>query len=100
MRKEMGAYSIRAQFEANCSPADVKKWLDNPPGIAGWWSDRVEGKAGREGDEFHVRFPSTPVVFDLVVTDLSDEAIEWAVPESPPWWKGTSIRFDLAAEGE
>ncbi|MGH8924365.1 MAG: SRPBCC family protein [Acidimicrobiia bacterium] len=91
----MGDYSIRAQFEAACSPADVRKWLDNPAGIAGWWSDKIEGTAGQKGDEFHVSFPSTPVVFDLTVTDLSDGVVEWAIPESPPWWKGTTIRFDL-----
>jgi hypothetical protein len=94
----MSDYTIKAQFEAACSPDEVKKWLDNPAGIAGWWSDRVEGAAGQEGDEFHVSFPSTPVPFELLVTDISDRAIEWEIPASPPWWKGTSIRFELTGD--
>lgn len=92
----MGNYEIKARFEATCPPADVKKWLDEPAGIAGWWSDRVRGAAAAVGDSFTVEFPTTPVAFELEVTENSDRAVEWHVPESPPWWRGTSIRFDLA----
>jgi len=92
----MGDYAIKAQFESASDSSEIKKWLDNTEGIAGWWSDRVEGSAGSSGDEFHVSFPSTPVVFDLEVTECSDDAVEWHVAESPPWWKGTTIRFDLS----
>ena len=93
----MGDYAIKAQFETATEPAEVKRWLDSPEGIAGWWSDTVEGAAGAVGDIFHVTFPTTPVVFDLEVTDISDEAVEWHVPKSPPWWEGTTIRFELSA---
>jgi hypothetical protein len=92
----MGDYAIKAQFESASDATEIKKWLDNTEGIAGWWSDRVEGSAGSPGDEFQVSFPSTPVVFELEVTECSDDAVEWHVAESPPWWKGTTIRFDLS----
>lgn len=92
----MGDYAIKAAFDADCSPGDVSRWLSTTEGIAGWWSDTVDGSASAKGDEFHVSFPTTDVVFDLVVSDLSDETVEWQVPESPPWWKGTTIRFDLS----
>jgi hypothetical protein len=94
----VGDYTIKALFEVVCPLGEVRKWLDNPAGIAGWWSDKVEGAAGKAGDEFRVSFPTTPVAFELLVTDLSDEAIEWAVPASPPWWRGTSIRFELTGD--
>lgn len=94
----MGDYSIRAQFEAACTPAEVKRWLDDPRGIAGWWSDRVDGEAAAPGDVFHVSFPTSPVVFDLEVTENSDRVVEWHVPHQPPWWKGTTIRFELSAD--
>lgn len=96
----MGGYAIKAQFEASCPPAAVMKWLNTPEGIAGWWSDKVEGSAGSPGDEFHVSFPTSPVVFDLAVREASDEAVEWHVAESPPWWKDTTIRFELSATDE
>ncbi|MGH8950082.1 MAG: SRPBCC domain-containing protein [Acidimicrobiia bacterium] len=96
----MGDYAIKARFEADRSTGEVMKWLDNTEGIAGWWSDRVEGEAGSAGDEFHVSFPTTPVSFDLEVRTASETDVEWHVPESPPWWKGTTIRFQLTAKDD
>lgn len=92
-------YEIRAQFTAQARPADLRKWLSSPKGIAGWWSDDVRGEASEKGDTFQVRFPASPDVFELEVTEASEDTVEWHVPESPPWWKGTSIRFDMK-EGE
>lgn len=92
-------YQIRAQFSANCSPTELRRWLDSADGIAGWWSDDVRGGAGSKGDHFQVRFPSTPVPFELEVTDSSAERVEWHVPENPPWWRGTTIGFELS-DGE
>lgn len=95
----MGDYAIKAQFDAGCAVSDVRRWLDSAAGIAGWWSDTVAGEAGTVGGSFGVTFPTSPVVFDLQVTALDDDVVEWHVPVNPPWWKGTTIRFDLA-EGE
>lgn len=95
----MGDYAIQARFEASCPPGDVTKWLTGSEGIAGWWSDSVSGSASAAGDVFHVRFPTTDVVFDLEVAETGDEKIAWHIPESPPWWKGTTITFQLG-EGE
>jgi uncharacterized protein YndB with AHSA1/START domain len=92
----VSGYAIKAQFEVAGPPSTVKTWLDSPEGIAGWWSDRVDGDAGAVGENFHVRFPTSPVVFDLEVTEIANDAIEWHVAESPPWWKGTTIRFELS----
>lgn len=92
----MESYRICGQFEAACSPGEVRRWLTTPEGIAGWWSDKVEGKAGAPGDRFHVTFPTSPVVFDLDVVSADDDGVEWHIPESPPWWKGTTIRFQLS----
>lgn len=77
----------------------MRRWLESPIGIAGWWSDKVEGAAASVGDRFRVSFPSTPVVFELVVAVQSPEKIEWHVPECPPWWKGTHIDFELSGDG-
>lgn len=94
----MGDYAIKARFEAGCEPSDVAKWLTSPEGIAGWWSDTVSGDAS-VGESFQVRFPTTDVVFELEVLEASGTVFAWLVPESPPWWKGTTIRFELA-EGD
>lgn len=91
----MGEYAIKAQLEASCSPLQLKGWLDSPAGIAGWWSDKVEGAAGVVGDKFQVTFPTSPVVFELEVTTITDDAIAWYVEQNPPWWEGTTIRIEL-----
>lgn len=91
----MGDYAIQARFEASCAPEEIMKWLTTTEGIAGWWSDTVSGSAGEEGDEFHVSFPTTDVIFDLAVAEAGDSSVQWDIPESPPWWKGTSIRFQV-----
>ncbi len=91
----MDEYAIKAQLEVSCSPLQLKGWLDNAEGIAGWWSDKVEGTAGAVGDKFQVTFPTSPVVFELEVTRFSDDAIAWHVEQNPPWWKGTTIGFEL-----
>jgi hypothetical protein len=92
----MDEYSIRAQFNGKVPPADVKRWLVDTEGIAGWWSDTIEGSASSIGDRFTVRFPDTEVPFELKVSESADGVVEWQVPESPPWWKGTSIRFEIS----
>lgn len=91
----MGDYAIKARLDAQCRPEDVMEWLSSPEGIAGWWSDSVTGSATSKGDVFHVTFPTTEVVFDLEVTEMTDSVVAWHVPDSPPWWKGTTIRFEL-----
>lgn len=96
----MGDYHVLGQFDIATSSAELRKWLDNPEGIAGWWSDSVKGAASKRGDRFEVRFPSTDVAFELAVTDVSPERIEWHIAENPPWWRGTTVRFDLTEEGE
>ena len=95
----MGNYAIQARFEANTSPTDVLGWLTDVDRISGWWTDSVFGSASAPGDVFHARFPTTDVVFGLEVKEASDEAVEWHIPESPPWWTGTTIRFDVG-EGQ
>jgi len=94
----MGDYAIKAQIDAACAPSQVKRWLDSPEGIAGWWSDKVEGSAGHVGDKFQVTFPTSPVVFELEVTTITDDVIAWHVAHNPPWWEGTTVSFDLTPD--
>lgn len=91
----MGDYTIQARFETGSQPGELLRWLNTTDGIAGWWSDTVTGSASATGDEFHVSFPTTDVVFDLEVDEITDRSVAWHIAESPPWWKGTTIRFEL-----
>jgi hypothetical protein len=95
----MSSDAVQARFDTNSPRSDVLGWLTDVDRISGWWTDSVTGSASAPGDVFHARFPTTDVVFDLEVAEASEGAVEWHIPESPPWWKGTIIRFDLG-EGE
>jgi hypothetical protein len=90
------AYAIRAKFDSDVPAGDFLRLLRTPEGIAGWWSDTVTGAAGSSGDVFHVSFPTSPVILDLRVSAADDATVEWKVDENPPWWKGTTIRFELS----
>lgn len=92
----MAGIKVRARFQVDASPEDVRRWLDDTTGIAGWWSDTVTGSASAVGDAFEVSFPTARAPFGLRVTEHADDAVEWHVPETPEWWKGTSIRFELS----
>lgn len=96
----MNVYAIQARFSATCPPSEVMRWLTTVEGVAGWWTDSVTGSAGDVGDIFQARFPTTDVVFDLEVSEASDHAVAWHVPESPPWWKGTTVRFEVSEDDE
>jgi len=96
----MGEYAVRARFETKGAPDRVLRWLTSTDGIAGWWSDRVQGEAGATGARFQVSFPTSPVDFELEVRRSDGEVVEWHVPENPPWWKGTTIRFEISPGDE
>jgi len=95
----MGDYTIKAAFEIDATRSEVMRWLDSTEGIAGWWSDGVTGEAGAAGDHFTVAFPDSPAPFELEVAVGDAETVEWHIPVNPPWWKGTTIGFDLG-EGD
>ena len=35
-------------------------------------------------------------MFDRDVTFNSDHLVEWRIDKNPPWWQGTTIRFELS----
>lgn len=96
----MGDYHLHMAFEIEADRSGVLPWLTTTNGIAGWWSDTVAGEAGETGDTFVVAFPDSPVDFELAVANASRDRVEWFVADNPPWWQGTTIRFDLADSEE
>jgi hypothetical protein len=53
--------TMQSRHSLTCAaPADVKRWLDNPEGIAGWWSDRWKGRQRPPGTDFTSPFQLHP----------------------------------------
>lgn len=91
----MGDYSIRMQFDIDADTSAVAEALTTTEGIAGWWSDTVDGSPGRSGGELHVAFPDLPERFHFAVEREGDQ-VSWETQEFPPWWAGTTIRWHVA----
>ena len=86
----MGDYKILMQFDIAADPETVHHAIETEEGIRAWWSKQTTGPA--EG-QLRVRFPDVPQPFEFAVGE-GDGRIEWATGGFPPWWAGTTIRFD------
>lgn len=84
-------------------PARIWPALTTVEGLAGWWSlgeTVLEGDPGRLG---RFTFKSRAVVTELEVITLEPpRRVMWRTLRSnaPGGWDGTTIAFDLVAEGE
>ena len=88
----MGDYHILMQFDINADRKAVHDALATQEGIRSWWSARTDGPAdGR----IQVSFPDVPQPFEFTVARDDTDRVEWVTGGFPPWWAGTSIRWDL-----
>jgi hypothetical protein len=81
------------QFYIGADRATVHRALATQEGIRSWWSVRTDGPAD---GQLRVTFPDVPRPFEFAVARNDDERVEWVTGGFPPWWAGTSIRWDLA----
>ena len=92
----MGDYHILMQFDIAAKRPTVQRALAGPHEIAAWWSSRTGGDPdGHVGGRLDVSFPDVPQPFEFTVMRNDAERVEWLTGGFPPWWVGTSIRWDL-----
>lgn len=96
----MGDYHVRMQFDIDAEPKEVREAIATRNGVASWWSTATEGDPGQPGGRLQVSFPDVPQPFQMEVVTSSDERLEWRVGDFPPWWAGTTIRWDVTANPE
>src|SRR5687768_12164434 len=93
----MGDYHILMQFDIDADRKAIHDALATQEGIASWWSARTDGPTdGR----LQVSFPDVPQPFEFTVARDDIGRVEWVTGGFPPWWAGTSIRWDLADNPE
>jgi hypothetical protein len=91
----MGDYAIRMQFDIGADEATIRKAVDSEAGIRAWWSSRTTV----DGDTLHVSFPDVPQPFEFALR-RADGGTEYVTGGFPPWWQGTTIRFDVGPNPE
>jgi hypothetical protein len=91
----VGDYNILMQFDVDAEPDDVRRALGSADAIAGWWSSRTT----LDGGLLRVSFPDVPQPFEFDVQDSPDR-VEWVTGAFPPWWAGTTIRWDIGPNPE
>jgi len=89
----MGDYNILMQFDIDADRAAVHDALASEAGIRSWWSSRTDGPSD---GQLRVSFPDVPQPFEFTVSRDDSERVEWVTGGFPPWWAGTSIRWDLS----
>jgi uncharacterized protein YndB with AHSA1/START domain len=95
----MGDYHILMQFDIEADRETVHRALATEEGIRSWWSKRTDGPSpgdGSAGPQLRVSFPDVPQPFEFSVARDDTTQVEWVTGGFPPWWAGTTIRWDLA----
>jgi len=90
----MGGYHILMQFDIDAERGRVREALTRQEGIRSWWSTRSELTGGADS-ELRVSFPDVPQPFEFAVRDGGADRVEWVTGGFPPWWAGTTVRWDL-----
>ena len=74
--------------------------------VRGWWSQQIDGDTDRLGAEFHYDNRPQHHATMRVVELVPDERVVWTCLdnhfdfiEDPTEWVGTTVRFDISAEG-
>ena len=94
----MGDYHILMQFDIAADAATVHEALSTEAGIRSWWSARTEVQRADGGpSQLRVSFPDVPQPFEFAIARDDAERVEWVTGGFPPWWAGTTIRWDIAA---
>ena len=88
----MGDYHILMQFDLAADRDAVRRAITTQDGIRSWWSTRTDGPAD---GQLRVSFPDVPQPFEFAVRGDADR-VEWVTGGFPPWWAGTTVRWDVA----
>lgn len=89
----MGDYAILMQFDVSADQRTVHHALSTQEGIRSWWSVKTDGPTD---GQLRVSFPDVPQPFEFSVAHVGTDTVEWVTGGFPPWWAGTSIRWDLS----
>jgi len=100
----MSDASYTTAFSVDRAPDQVFAAIND---VQGWWMTKVDGDNRAVGDEFSYTVPGIHFCRMRVTELVPGEKVVWTVIdnqmgfiEDQSEWKGTEIRFELAARGD
>jgi uncharacterized protein YndB with AHSA1/START domain len=95
--------SFTATFSVGQSPEKVFSAINN---VRGWWSEEIEGRTEKLGDEFMYHYQDVHRCKMRIIESVPGKKVVWQVLENDfsfikdkREWLGTTITFDIAIEG-
>lgn len=80
------------------SPEQVYDAVTTLDGLSNWWTIDTRGSVELGGV---IEFRFGPAGFDMLVLELKPaERILWEVVDGPPEWIGTTVKWEIAQDGE
>jgi uncharacterized protein YndB with AHSA1/START domain len=95
----MGDHFMRYQLDVAADLATVRRALTTTAGIEGWWTDAARVPED-VGGHLELDIPGVPQPFDLELAEATDQRVVWRAGSFPPFWEGTSVRWEIAPNPE
>jgi len=91
---------ISTRFTVDRTPGEAFAAIND---VAGWWSGKITGSAGKLGDEFTYRYQDLHVSKQRVTEFVPGRKVVWLVVDAklkfvadPKEWNGTKITFEIS----
>ncbi len=100
----MNDQNFTTTFTVEQSPEDAFSAVNN---VRGWWSEDIEGRSEKVGDEFTYRYKDVHHCKIRVTEILPGKKVVWLVLDNffnfikdKSEWKGTKMIFEIAKKGD
>ena len=99
----MKANNFQTSITVSATPHEAFGCINN---VTKWWTENLEGKSQKQGDEFSVQFADVHYSKQKLIEVIPDRKIVWLITESQlnfiknkEEWTGTRIEFEITSEG-
>lgn len=100
----MNGQNFTTAFLVDQTPQEVFAAINN---VRGWWSEEIEGDAGKLGDEFTYRYKDVHRSKMKLIEVIPGKKVVWLVldnyfnfTEDKSEWKGTKVIFKISKKGD
>jgi hypothetical protein len=95
----MKANNFQTSITVNATPHEAFECINN---VRGWWTENLEGRSQKQGDEFSVQFADIHYSKQRLIEVIPDKKIVWLITESrlnfiknKEEWTDTRIEFEI-----